>query len=146
MRLLFTTTPSLLSIGIRAFEGGRASHVGVQLDNLVIDATFKHGVRCINVVDWTAEQGRPMVDVVPLSLPDPDAAWAFLNAQIGKPYDVSAWFGWLMWRDWSDDRAWYCSELALAAALAGGRTIADRRPRIGVRLLREISTAWGTAK
>ncbi len=40
-----------------------------------------------------------------------DAALAFLYAQIGKPYDMTAVFGFMLNRDWREDDSWFCSEL-----------------------------------
>jgi hypothetical protein len=39
----------------------------------------------------------------------------FLRAQIGKPYDHSAIWGFALGRDWRDDESWFCSELQTAA-------------------------------
>jgi len=43
--------------------------------------------------------------------------YAFLNRQIGKPYDSLSILAFLSHRDWQAPEAWYCSELP-AAALA----------------------------
>lgn len=59
----------------------------------------------------------------PLGAFDHDAAWTFLQGQIGKPYDykgcarfVSRGAG----RSIPSVQRWFCSELATAAARAGG--------------------------
>jgi hypothetical protein len=39
---------------------------------------------------------------------------AFVRGQIGKPYDVEGIAGFIVGRDWRDDSAWFCSELASA--------------------------------
>ena len=39
----------------------------------------------------------------------------FLEAQIGKPYDKLAIAAFAVERDWREDDAWFCSELAAAA-------------------------------
>ena len=58
---------------------------------------------------------------------------------------LHTWFGlvlgFVLWRDWSDDDRWYCSELAGAYLLAGGATLAGRHRRLGVRLLHEVTHA-----
>jgi uncharacterized protein YycO len=44
------------------------------------------------------------------------AKWrAFLKAQIGKPYDHSAIWGFVRGRDWRQADSWICSELQAAA-------------------------------
>lgn len=39
----------------------------------------------------------------------------FLNAQLGKPYDKTAIWGFAAGRDWREDDSWFCSELQPAA-------------------------------
>lgn len=41
--------------------------------------------------------------------------WDFASMQIGKPYDVTSIKGFMAGRNWRDDKAWFCSELAAAA-------------------------------
>jgi uncharacterized protein YycO len=137
--LIFTRAESSLAdLTIMAFEGGTASHVGIKIGEYVIDsAMMQGGVRRHTVEDFM--RGRIAVDEVQLYLPNPDAADAWINKQIGKPYDWSALLGFLAWRDWSDDERWYCSELGGGYMLAGGATFASRYKRMGVRLLHEAS-------
>lgn len=53
-----------------------------------------------------------------------DLVEAFLQAQIGKPYDWPDLFGFLTRDGKNEDRgAWFCSELAFAAIEAGGITL-----------------------
>ena len=40
--------------------------------------------------------------------------WNFALAQVGKPYDVEAIFGFIVGRDWQDEGRWVCSEFGLA--------------------------------
>lgn len=40
---------------------------------------------------------------------------AFLQAQVGKPYDVTAIAGLALDRNWREDDSWFCSELMAAA-------------------------------
>lgn len=46
--------------------------------------------------------------------------YAFLYAQIGKPYDYAAEFAFILNRDWRQDDKWICSELVAAAGEAAG--------------------------
>jgi uncharacterized protein YycO len=46
--------------------------------------------------------------------------YAFLNEQIGKPYDKVSIFSFLTGRNWRDESAWFCSELAAAALEQAG--------------------------
>ncbi len=46
--------------------------------------------------------------------------YAFLEAQIGKPYDKVAIAGLVLDRDWRNPDRWFCSELAMAALETAG--------------------------
>ena len=55
------------------------------------------------------------------STPQIEAAFrAFLDAQIGKPYDKLAIAAFAVERDWREPGAWFCSELVAAALEASG--------------------------
>jgi uncharacterized protein YycO len=140
VRLLFVTSPGIASQIIRAFEGGLASHVGIVVDGQVIDATFKHDTEL-----WTMDEflsKHKVVSDVSFSVPNESVAMWYAHKQLGKPYDWTGLLGFLAWRDWSDDDSWYCSELAMAIAQAGGMKIATGRKRIGVRLMHELANSW----
>lgn len=61
-----------------------------------------------------------------IKLPNEDRAREFAEAQIGKPYDYTAVFAFLLpWREnWNANRKWFCSELAAATINHGGLQIA----------------------
>ena len=48
------------------------------------------------------------------------AFYDFAHAQVGKPYDTRGILAFIFGRNWRDDRAWFCSELAAAALEAAG--------------------------
>jgi uncharacterized protein YycO len=139
--LIFTRAAHpLRDLPIRAFEGGEAGHVGIRVgDEVTHSAWMQGGVLRHDVPTFLA--GRVIVAEVPLTLPNPEAADTWLAQQVLKPYDLTALLGFLMWRDWSHDDKWYCSELAAAYMLEGGATLAGRHRRIGVRLLHEVAYA-----
>ena len=109
---------------IRVYTRSQWSHVGVVLrDGSYIDA-WPSGVGFEKFqVQLSLAAQHINIDV---PLPDEHAAENFLSAQIGKPYDYTAVFG-FPFRKWNDDRKWYCSELVAAALQAGGMTIPDAR-------------------
>ena len=150
MRLLYVTSNSLPSRIIRGIDGGPASHVGIESPlrpGTVIDATFLHGgVRTWPASVWADLDEHRLVREIDVPLPSEAAAlkWAF--DQVGKPYDWSALAGMAILRDWQDDRRWYCSELAIAACLAGGMSLAGKRGELGVRLSMEIAHAWSLGR
>jgi hypothetical protein len=61
---------------------------------------------------------------VALSMPATDsqmtAFYDFLQRQIGRPYDMSAIWGFVFGRDWRETDSWICSELQAAALEAAG--------------------------
>ena len=140
-RLIFTRSRNpALDILIRAFEGGSAGHVGIAMDEGgVIHATLRDGVHVQTMAEFLST--RIVVQEIPLALPNQPEADKWLRRQLLKPYDWTAIVGFLAWRDWSDDDAWFCSELAAGWMLAGGATLAGRHGRIGVRLLQEVAYA-----
>ena len=140
MNLLFVTSPGPSSLLIRAFEGGLSSHVGILHDNTVIDTTFRHGVRSWSIEEFNKH--HTIITNISFKVPNEELGIQFLKAQIGKPYDWTALAGFLMWRDWSETDSWYCSELAIAMAIASGKRLIDKPNRIGVRMAHELAYAW----
>lgn len=127
-----------MDLPIRAFEGGDAGHVGIQIGDEVIDSAFwQRGVRKTSFEAWRSE--HVIVGSVPVYLPKMDEANAWLHEQLGKPYDWTAILGFLAWRDWSEPESWYCSELAAGWMQQGGVSPWVRSGRIGVRMVRAVA-------
>jgi len=108
---------------IQAATFSRWNHVAIEINGVVFDSTFAHGVAC-----WPAEDfaGRyhEVVTLV-LELPDEKAALAFLNAQLGKQYDLSALAALPFRGTWQDPDKWFCSELFAEMLRAGGIQLLD---------------------
>lgn len=50
-----------------------------------------------------------------------EARWErFLEGEIGKPYDKTAIWGFVMGRDWREPDSWFCSELQARALEVAG--------------------------
>lgn len=99
------------------------SHQAIVMEDgeSVIDATFTHGgVRQRLLADVLAASSHWALRT--FDVPDPEAAYAFARAQLGKPYDKSGVLGLALHRDWQEDDAWWCSEIA-EAFLAAGRLV-----------------------
>jgi uncharacterized protein YycO len=143
MRALFVTCPrNLGSALIRAREGSTASHCAVVLaDGRVIESVWPR-VRLHSADEWVAHchaSGVVTVDDIPLTLADEAAAEAWALAQVGKPYGVLGLLGFLLWRDLESDKAPYCSQLLMGAAMAGGYRPRDRAlRRWGIAISREV--------
>lgn len=110
---------------IEWFDHGRFSHVDAVLpDGRLLGARSdsvggaQPGVQ-IRTPDYAAWNAILRVDLP--STPEMEAKfYAFLKAQIGKPYDKTAIVGFVTGRDWRDSNAWFCSELVAAALEACG--------------------------
>ena len=123
--LSFISTPI-----IRGVEWGPWSHEAIVMEDgqSVIDATFTHG----GVTE------RPLADVLAVSsqhdfrefeVPDAAAGYAWARDQRGKPYDWRGTLGLGLHRDWQEDDAWWCSELAEAFLAACGLVRFINNPR-----------------
>lgn len=120
MRLVFAHKHTPGSWLIRIATWSRWSHVAVVDGSDVIESTLQHGgVKRRPLFEFLDEYRH--FEFAEWSLPDEPAAMAFLQAQLGKPYDWTALLGFALRRDWAEDDAWFCNELAEAAAVAGGR-------------------------
>ncbi len=121
MKVLFCRKPALGSWLIRAFTWSPWSHLVIVEDHEhVIDSTLAHGgVRRRRLIDIVNEY--PVIEEIEVPLIDEQAALDFVRAQLGKPYDWTAIFGFLLRRDWAEPDAWFCNELAEAAFIVGGR-------------------------
>ncbi|MBB2485395.1 hypothetical protein H5407_09165 [Mitsuaria sp. WAJ17] len=121
MKVIFCRKRTLGSWLIRAWSWSPWSHLVIVEDSEhVIDSTFAHGgVRRRRLIDIVEEYS--VIEEIEIPLVDEQAALDFVRAQLGKPYDWTAIFGFLLRRDWAEPDAWFCNELFEAAAVAGGR-------------------------
>lgn len=120
MNLLFINRRSPACFAIRAMTASRWSHVACEIDGWVYEARAKPGVQKIGVVP-------AIEDALEIAMARIDTndryAKAFLERQIGKPYDWSAVWTWFGSRDWQEPDCWFCSELVAAACAAGNRRV-----------------------
>jgi uncharacterized protein YycO len=142
MKIFFSASESLSSGVIRSFEGCDFSHTGFVLENGMVYQAAKGGVHFAGPVEkYAANQKRFIVfDII---VPNERAGTEFLLEQIGKDYDSTALWGFLFWRDWSQEDAWYCSELLAKWFEVVGLPImgAEKYNRIPVRLVLGITNA-----
>lgn len=115
MKLILCSNHTLGSYTLRAVMWSRYSHSAVYDDatGLVYDSTLlQGGVKSSPWFDWA--EHYPNREVRELNIIDVDGARAWLDAQVGKPYDWTALAGMVVHRNWQEDDAWFCSELAEA--------------------------------
>lgn len=127
--LLFCSFPSPVGKAIRWFTQGTVGHVDLMLPSgRLLGAQYASGMGAPSGVQIRPPRYGGMTNVTLVHLPprlDDDEIYRFATEQIGKPYDLTAIWGFVAGRDWRDPRGWYCSEL-IAAALEDAQII----PRI----------------
>lgn len=130
MKLIYLTGRGPLSTIIRHIDGGRWSHVGIIDGDHVIEAVWTDGVR-YRRLDSLMED-RPEHEILDVTLPNEAEALQWVRQQIGKPYDFTGVIGLGFGRNWQESSRWYCSELAVTAAVKGGLAAPVNVRRIGV--------------
>ena len=115
-----------ISLAVGVLSGSRQfSHAIAIIGDRAYDASMTHGCRACSVAE--AMEGIVVYRDMPVWVPDLDAAIAFAEAQAGKGYDWPGAIGIPLTysEDWSDDSAWWCSDLLFAILLAGGVRLFD---------------------
>ncbi|MCU0689783.1 MAG: hypothetical protein MUF54_00140 [Polyangiaceae bacterium] len=124
VRLVFSRPRTLLSYAIATWLSSLWSHVSCVIGDEAWESSASTGVIEMPAYRAYSVNGPSAVAVV---MCDSANAQAFLREQVGKPYDYTALFGIFAKRDWQEPDSWFCSELAAAAALAGGEMLV-RKP------------------
>lgn len=89
---------------IRQFTWSRFSHVDFVLpDGRLLGARGVGGVKI--------RQPEPFDTMARFQVDAPESVLAMARSQIGKGYDWAAIAGFMLKHDWSDKKAWFCSEL-----------------------------------
>ncbi len=135
MKLIFGRNNLPFSWLIRIFTWSRWSHVGIVVNDKVIEATALHGVVMTPIADFIKRYNDHSYATM-LTENDADAEFRAL-LEVGKKYDFSAIFGILFRSGWNQDDAWFCSELAAHAA---GTYRKDRVSRITPEMI------WSNSK
>jgi hypothetical protein len=124
VKLQFVLGENLASLAIAWFNSGHFSHV----DSVLPDGTLT-GARSDIIGGGSGVRNRPagyetwrrrVVMYVPCTPEQYAKYWAFINAQLGKPYDMSAIVAFMLDRNFHDPDQWFCSELVTAALEAAG--------------------------
>jgi hypothetical protein len=121
--LQYSSAEDLGSWAIRSYDHGPWSHVDALLDDgrlLGARSDICQGVPAgvqIRPPGYCAFSTLKRVEI-PATDEVVDAYYAFLQAQLGKPYDALAIAAFIPGRDWREEDAWFCSELQGAAGEA----------------------------
>lgn len=121
MKVLLCTSNLPGAVLIRGVTWSKWSHVALVLDDgTAIEATWPK-VRRVALTDITSNHSKYVIIDIPTDCDNQiiDAAMS----QIGKPYDITALFGLLVHRAWSDTDKWFCSELVAWAFSEGGHPL-----------------------
>lgn len=136
VRVLFSRSRLPGSYLIRWLTWSDWSHCALYDDttDTVVEATWPGGVREVPLVDWILDKRewayrdfaiwpREVIDIA--------------RTQVGKKYDWTGIFAFVLQREWQDDRAWFCSELIGWAAM----TLLPWRPELVHRVTPQM--LWG---
>jgi hypothetical protein len=111
IKLQFATEHALDSALIRAYGHGWCSHVDAVLeDGNLLGARLAGGV-AVRAPGY-ASFSRSQIVEMPCAPGIAEAFYGFVRSQVGKRYDLLAIAAFAVDRDWRDDNAWFCSELA----------------------------------
>lgn len=125
IRLQFSRQADFASDAIAWFSSGHLSHVDAVMGNGFLLGSRSDVVEHIPAgvqirPPWYARFAEKVVFEIPAT-PFQYARWErFLEAQIGKPYDSTAIWGFVTGRDWREQDSWFCSELQARALEVAG--------------------------
>ena len=121
MRIIYCTSSGFISALIRLFTFSKWSHVAIEYNGVVIDSTSVDGVAASSLKRFMATHRS--IHMEELTGVDEDAVWRFLKSQVGKEYDFMAIFAFPFRKSWQSNDKWFCSEVAAAAIMKGGRKL-----------------------
>jgi hypothetical protein len=111
IHLQFTAENTVGDRILRFMTRSRFSHVRVRMGESIFEA------RPVLGVTVSSRNAAIPATLEEFSFEVSEAQWdlglSWLQAQVGKPYDYfGVLAGLMLQRNWQDDRAWYCAELA----------------------------------
>jgi hypothetical protein len=120
IRLQFVLGHALASAAIAWFSAGHFSHVDAVMPSGALLGSRSDGPggtpKGVYARPAAYEPWKLVVQInVPCTKTQEKKFYAFLRAQVGKPYDHTAIFAFAVNRNWRDDDSWFCSELITAA-------------------------------
>lgn len=95
----------------------RFNHISIRTGDFVYEAHIKGGVTCTYYKDWKGKKTVADRKVMTLTIEESARVVAFLEAQVGKKYDITGIFAFLTVFSKPRKGRWFCSELAMVALL-----------------------------
>lgn len=139
IRLLFSANHMPFSWLIRTLTFSKWSHVDLVTDRgTLIGATIPAGVVEYSVLHRINGSSKYEYRDIECD----ERIYDFVRKQLGKRYDYAGIAGLELNRNWTDDDAWFCSELIGAGALNAGNTeIKEELFRLTPGMLYKYSTS-----
>lgn len=145
----FVSHPGPFDTIVRLAQLGHwATHVDMKTrDGRLLGARYEDGVQSRPIGYDEGQFSREEYINIKATEQQTRDFYNFLDAQIGKPYDVLAIIAFMAGRDWRDDGRWFCSELFAAGCAQCGKLPreANEFSRVTVRDARWIATSLSGA-
>jgi hypothetical protein len=121
------------------FAWALSSHALIVDGGFCYEAVMLGGVRCVSL--QAVLKNQQPVRELRYTVPDATAGIAWVQTQIGRPYDFKGAFGLALapGRNWADDDCWFCYELAAGVLKAAGRPEFANLSHIGETALFSIA-------
>jgi hypothetical protein len=145
MKVVFCDSRTPVAFAIRFFTWSDWSHCGLLLpDGNVIDSRMGNGgVTKYSLAEFKKGTYKAELREFPAV---PDSVIGAIEAEIGKPYDLSAIIGIPFRRDWQENDKWFCSELlAYGAEKVGSPIVQKERWRVVPQDIYQASLPTGIA-
>jgi len=110
----FHASNTILSRAIRACSDGKFSHVSIWVDGYIYEAHIKEGVRKYKA-NWSDADDIVESIYIEFSKEDEKRVKKFLNAQVGKKYDLFGVLSFIWFFLRPKDGQWFCSEYAMVS-------------------------------
>lgn len=102
---------------IRTLSASKWSHVAIQIDTVVYEATIRNGVVRTSLCDF--RKRYPVSDTFHV-FGKKEIAKKWLDKQVGAPYDFGGLVTFHVNRNWEKPDKWFCSELVAEALIKAG--------------------------
>lgn len=122
MELRFVSHPGAFNVACEFAQRDWATHVDYHLRDGWLIGAMRDGVKKRPVGYDAGKFTREEYVLLRATSDEEDIVEAFLESQIGKPYDYGAIMSFFYpWRDWQDFGAWDCSELVAQSFVECGK-------------------------